>query len=780
MRDYPVVIHYSGILLLVLMLGFFPACSRNEQSPEPERSPHDLSFPSLAERWDEGIPLGNGTLGALIWRKNGCLRLSIDRIDLWDLRLQQEIHTPDHNFKKIYSYWENGEYDKALRLRDRLRQYPYPTKIPGGALEFAITSLGEPESVHLYIKSALCEIRWNSGTIMQIFIHSAADQGWFRFSGLTDNLTPELIPPAYHQDEQDSAIQDQNRGSLLRLGYSAAEAAQGTDFRCFYQQTSLEDGYSIGVKWRNEPPGIIEGVWTITRGEKPPNESYPTALDTALEQGFKRAFSEHLVWWHQFWQKSRVSIPDPTILTQWYREMYKFGACTGTGSYPISLQSVWTADNGSLPPWAGDFHHDLNTQLSYWPAYAGNHLAEARTFVDWLWQVKPEAHKYTRNFFQSDGLAFPGVTDIKGRAMGGWWQYSHNPATAAWLGHHFYCQWRYSMDREFLSSRAYPWIKECAEFFTSFSDITSNRKRNLPLSSSPEINDDRADAWFPRTTNFDLALIRWTYSKAAELARELELAEEAEHWSRLLQEWPELSLAEENNRLLIAPAYPLPESHRHFSHLMAIHPLGLFDLNRSDKDREIIVNSIAELDRLGTQNWVGYSFSWLANLKARAGDGAGAAEALRIFAQAFCSPNTFHLNGDQTGQGYSRYRYRPFTLEGNFAFAAGLLEMLVQSQNGLIRIFPAVPPDWQDVSFSDLRTEGAFLVSAKKEAGFISRVEIRSEKGGELRLANPFAVGDISIRGIAQDRIIQQEKIILIDTQPGDSITILNKKEPYQ
>jgi len=768
---------YRNLSLFLFAVIFFlnTACGPKNKNFKPKSSPHDLNFSSLAKSWDEGIPLGNGVLGALIWQKESSLRIALDRIDLWDLRSQKEMHSPDHNFQKFYSFWKNGEYEKARELRDKLRRYPYPTKIPGGALEFALSSLGEPVSVHLYIQPAVCEIIWKNGTGLQIFVHATNEVGWFRFSGLPENISPVLVPPAYHEAGESTGIRDQNRGSLFRLEYPPPELTKGENFYSYHQETSLENSYDIQVQWRKKDPDVLEGAWTIFWNDSQKDTEYHAPSNTLLEREFNRDLAGHLKWWNNFWKRSEINVPDPVIMTHWYREMYKFGACTGTGSIPISLQSVWTADNGNLPPWAGDFHHDLNTQLSYWPAYTGNHLDEARIFVDWLWQVKPEAKKYTKTFFQSEGLAFPGVTDISGRAMGGWWQYSHNPSIAAWLAHHFYWQWRYSMDRIFLESRAYPWIKECAEFFMSFSDITVNEKRNLPLSSSPEINDDRPEAWFPLTTNFDLALIRWTFIKAAELALELRLYDEADLWNRQLLEWPELHMAEDDNRLLIAPGYPLKESHRHFSHLMAIHPLGLFDISKGEKNRKVIFNSLGELDRLGTQNWVGYSFSWLASLKARAGDGTGAAKALQIFAESFCSPNTFHLNGDQSGKGYSRYSYRPFTLEGNFAYAAGLMEMLIQSHNGLIRILPAVPLSWENLSFSDLRTEGAFLISAIKEGGKIIHVKIFSEKGGELKLQNPFADGAFAIKGVSQERITQRDKIIRIQTQAGDRI-IFKKK----
>jgi hypothetical protein len=167
---------------------------------------------------------------------------------------------------------------------------------------------------------------------------------------------------------------------------------------------------------------------------------------------------------------------------------------------------------------------------------------------------------------------------------------------------------------------------------------------------------------------------------------------------------------------------------------MSIHPLGLIKIENGEKEKTIIQHSLHQLDSIGPSGWCGYSYAWLSNMKARAKDGEGAAKALQIFAKAFCSVNSFHVNGDQTKSGYSSMTYRPFTLEGNFAFAAGVQEMLLQSHAGFIELFPAVPDGWKDVSFQTLRAEGAYLVSAVRQKGLIKSVTITSEKGGILKL----------------------------------------------
>jgi alpha-L-fucosidase 2 len=293
------------------------------------------------------------------------------------------------------------------------------------------------------------------------------------------------------------------------------------------------------------------------------------------------------------------------------------------------------------------------------------------------------------------------------------------------------------MDRDFLANKAYPWLRDVAVYLDEMSEWDENGKRKLLISSSPEIRNNERDAWFGETTNYDLALIKWTFEKASELATELNLSDEAEKWTKILNEWPGYAI-DKKEGLMFAPSLKYFESHRHFSHLMAIHPLGLIDWSDGAEAQEIISNTMKNLEHHGSDWWTGYSFSWLGNIKARMFDGEGAAEQLKIFAECFCLPNSFHVNGDQSGKGYSKFTYRPFTLEGNFAFASGLQEMLIQSHTGTVKLFPAIPQSWKDASFSKLRTEGAFIISSEMKGGKVNSVKIVSEKGGTIKLKNPF------------------------------------------
>jgi alpha-L-fucosidase 2 len=152
------------------------------------------------------------------------------------------------------------------------------------------------------------------------------------------------------------------------------------------------------------------------------------------------------------------------------------------------------------------------------------------------------------------------------------------------------------------------------------------------------------------------------------------------------------------------------------------------------------------------------------------GNGQKAAETLQKFASCFTLPNSFHVNGDQCEGKLSSYRYRPFTLEGNFAFAAAVQEMLLQSQRGIIEVFPAIPETWQEVSFDQLRAEGAFVISATKEKGKVKSITILSEKGGELKVKNVF-------KNLHIDKTSYQliNNVIIVEAKPGQQITLIEK-----
>ena len=745
--------------LFIFLVSLLVCCSVSAQP----KSAHNLIFDTLAKRWDEGIPLGNGWLGALVWQKDDQLRLSLDRVDLWDDRPMPKID--QLKFSWVVQQVRKGQYDTVQKVGDvTYEENAAPTKLPGAALEFDLGKIGRVVSNVLDLQTALSTIKFGNGAVMHNYIHATRETGYFGFENLSNtNLVPQLVVPNYNTGKAGAAGNSVTGLGLEWLGYAKGSVTQTANSIRYHQPTWQGNFYEVLVKWYPLPGNKLIGQWTITQNK---TASLP---DPDFSKKEPTGWPAHEQWWKGFWSRSSVSLPDAQLERQYYRELYKFGSVARNNTPPISLQAVWTADNGSLPPWKGDLHHDLNTQLSYWPGYTANHPDLTASFTTWLWAVKAQNQQWTKQYFEVEGLNVPGVTTISGKPMGGWIQYSMSPTTVGWVSQHFYWQWKYSMDETFLKTRAYPYIHAAAVYLENISHL-ENGVRKLPLSSSPELHNNSIRAWFRDWSNYDLTLAKYLFTIAAEVSKATGRSGEATHWQTVLRQLPGFAVNETG--LTVTPTENLNESHRHLSMYMAIHPLALLDANHPE-NKSIIENSLARIAQMGTREWCGYSFSWMAALYARAYKADSAVRQLQIFASNFCSPNSFHLNGDQRGGEYSNFTYRPFTLEGNFAFAQGVHELLLQSRNGYVQLFPAVPDGWRNVSFTDLRSEGAFLFSAKMENGVPVNVKIKSEKGGVLKLRLPFISTIAKGKGV---QIKREGDLFVIPFQQGQVVELINSR----
>lgn len=736
-------------LILSCLLLFCTCCSTYAQQQN-----YGLCFNAIPTRWDEGIPLGNGWLGVMVWQKDNKLRLSLDRNDLWDDRPMADID--QLTFGRVKQQVVLKKYAPVQRIGDDpYSKYPAPSKIPGAAIEFDIQQLGKVVKDSLDIAKAINTITFVSGVRFVTYVHATLKAGFFCFEGIKTDVVPSLISPVYFLADGEKGDRSQN--SLTRLGYPKATFTYQPGQIIFHQPTYGKNYYEVQVSWKKRG-NKIEGSWTITNG-------HPVAAMS--EKSTTMAL--HLKWWKSYWGRSSVSLPDQVLDRQYKLDMYKFGCVARSTTSPISLQAIWTVDNGSLPPWKGDLHHDLNTQMSYWPGYTANHLDLTASLTNWLWKVKEENRNWTKKYFNVDGLNVPGVSTISGKPMGGWIQYAMSPTTSAWLAHHFYLQWKYSMDDYFLKKRCYPYLAEVEKYLRNIMiGDRQNGLYQLPLSSSPEYNNNNLNAWFHKGTNNDLSLIHNLYLKFGEAARSNNLS-----YDEILKREKEIAPLDFNkNGLTIAPGIDLGFSHRHMSHLMAIYPLCLFNRNNPE-EMEVMDHSMKRLEEIGTKEWYGFSFPWVAAIYAQMGRGDSAVVNLKKFAKNFCSSNSFNLNGDQKGGQYSAFTDRAFTLESNFGFAEGVHQLLLQSEHGYLDVFPAIPQKWGNVSFTNLRGQGAFLISAKRVNGSVSYIRVFSEKGGLCRIKIPFT--SFKTVGISMNKIRKVVNGILeFQTSVGQTILLYN------
>ncbi|MBS1934255.1 MAG: glycoside hydrolase N-terminal domain-containing protein, partial [Bacteroidetes bacterium] len=273
---------------------------------------HNLVFDSLANRWDEAMPLGNGMLGALVWEKNDRLRISLDRADLWDER--QVLDLDKLNFRWVQQQIEKNQYDTVHKIGDDpYEASPYPTKIPAGALEFDISKFGKVVLNVLDISRALNTIKFQNGTVCNIYIHASKQAGYFGFENLPSaTLIPQLIIPDYNNGENGNAGNSVEGQGLQKLGYKKGIIISSDSDVVYHQPTWGSHYYEIKIQWKKFSSNHIIGAWTISNDE-------PVSPKILLSESKEpTGWLSHEKWWNTFWNRSSVSIPDKLIEKQYY------------------------------------------------------------------------------------------------------------------------------------------------------------------------------------------------------------------------------------------------------------------------------------------------------------------------------------------------------------------------------------------------------------------------------------------------------------------------------
>jgi alpha-L-fucosidase 2 len=728
-----------------------------------ERATRKLELEGPITRWDEALPLGNGLMGALVWGEAGVLRFSMDRGDLWDERPIEGFETPGFTWKNLVGLVREGKHGEVFEQFEKPYWSPYPTKIPGGRIEVDLAKGAVPGVFTLDMERAEAAVSVGKKGV-KTFVDAAGKVGMAVFEkGVLDAV--RLVPARFGGEAK--VERGISNGELARLGYASPVLGQEGDVQWAHQVGAMGFEYALVVGTKALGDGRVLMAFTVACT----NDGVDAVaigkgwVQGALKAGYEKTMKGHLAYWKAFWGKSSVSVPDAEIERHYNLVRYFYGASSRRGAPPIPLQGVWTADEGTLPPWKGDYHHDLNTQLTYWAYLNAGHLEEGLCFLDYLWDLLPEMKKFTKRFFQSEGASVPSVASLKGYPLGGWPQYSFIPTNTVWLAQSFFTHWEYTQDKAFLKSRAYPWCVEVAKCLESVMEETAEGKLRLHLSSSPEINDNNPDSWMKPNSNFDQALLLWFYGAMGEMADALGKKVEAAKWRGVLAKLEPLVVSPEGwwgKCLMVDRELPLKGSHRHHSHLMALHPLGVMSVEGSDEDRKTIAQSMLQVDWLGTGMWTGYSFSWMSCMSARVGMPERALGMLENYLKAFVSRNGFHLNGDFKNQGLSYFKYRPFTLEGNFAAMHAVHEMFLQGQGGVVRVFPAVSGRWKDCAFTDWLTQGAWKVSASRRGGKTASVEVVAGVSGVLRLRNPFGAGggkwNVKVKHEGADVVVRLKK----------------------
>lgn len=749
---------------------------RNHLDIETLLKQHDMVYEAAPLEWEQGFLLGNGNLGAVIWGDGAPTNFTLNRMDAWDQRDNLDFG-PDGNYRSLRKLLDEGQVEKAAGLYNTRQEIPYPTCvfIGGIRLEFGSEPKAFEGRLSLFDATAAGTVSLDNGQArFSSFVHAQKNLLVLEVElegDATFKYTPEVDCQILHSP-QSQATAD-HADTLKAWGYPPAET--GSEGVLSWHVQQIPDNGAYCVMWAvQEDPQARRFTLLLSVELCPDGDPLAVArnrMDEALESGRQALYEEHSSWWQAYWQKSALTVPDSRLENLYYVEMYKL-ACNTIGRIPATTQGVWITGGP-------DYHLNLNLQQSYWPVYTSNHLELGNSLYDVFFEMLPRFQEFCRDFYGWDGAMANGAIAPNGACVPCTFQWSFWTGSGPWVAHHFWLHYLYSQDEVFLRDKAYPFMREFMNFFVGYLEKGEDGLYHLPWDSSPEF--EYMMGW---DVTCSLALIRFLAESLLKSQDILGLSDpDAPKWEEILDHLT--PYPEDETGLLIMKDTPLSHSHRHHSQLMPIHPLGLLDVNGTEEERDLISRSINTWLRQGFGEWIGEVWAWASQIASRIYKGNMACSFLDRYADAFPSENSLNMNNDEKEYGQGGFFFlhgseskapegwpdrwpRELSLNGSLGAAAAVLEMLLQSWTGIVRVFPAIPDRWHNAWFENLRAEGAFIVSSHLSDQQVTFIDITSEVGGTCRVHNPWPARATVTDLATEDTRLLEGQTLEISTRKGD------------
>ncbi|MGM9759396.1 MAG: glycosyl hydrolase family 95 catalytic domain-containing protein [Parabacteroides sp.] len=464
---------------------------------------------------------------------------------------------------------------------------------------------------------------------------------------------------------------------------------------------------------------------------------------------------------------------DPELSTLYFQfGRYLLISSTRVGSMPPNLQGLWC--NTIQTPWNGDYHLNINFQMNHWPAEVTNLSELHLPMIEWTKQQVASGERTAKAFYNARGW----VTHILGNP----WQFTapgEHPSwgatntSAAWLCEHLYMHYLYTKDKAYLEE-VYPVMRGAALFFV---DMLVEDPRNHYLVTAPTTSPENAyllhdsiPVSIAAGSTMDNQIVRELFTNTIEAAGIL--GTDADFVQELKAKRERLmptSIGSDGRIMEWLQEYKEAEPHhRHVSHLYGLYPGNEISYIHTPRLAEAARKSlIARGDRS-----TGWSMAWKINFWARLHDGEHAFRLLADLLRPCVDINTHQVVSGGTFPNLF-CAHPPFQIDGNYGGCAGIAEMLIQSQDGLIELLPAIPSAWKTGSFKGLKVRGGGEVSAKWMEGQMQEIRLKAVVPGQFCILLPDQAADLAV---TKDRKAISLPVVdgklTVDLQAGEELCL--------
>ena len=758
---------FLTLLLLPAMCTSLP-CNARESGNSDDRL--TLWYKQPAALWEEALPVGNGRLGAMVFGDPVHERLQLNEESIWaGSKINNNNPGALEHLPEVREALFNGEYKKALELSHtyllgtppRIRSYQ-----PLGDLtidyQLSATPADYRRELNLQTGIVTTQFDVNGFTCTQEVFASAPDN--ILIVRVRSSNGGTITASIALRREKDAVIQAFPDGRIRLAGEildsdDPLEGPGGPHMRFAGELRVISrTGVLSAVNGSLRVTGSEEILMLLTAATDynlsrldfdrtiDARATCATILDEAGSHSGEALLQRHLLEYQSMFNRVNLRLGSdslgsmPTdrrlqrvkdgnednglaVLYFQYGRYLLMSSSRKPGILPANLQGIWSKEMKA--PWNSDFHTNINLQMNYWPAEVCNLSETSLILSAFLEKLTTPGSVTAREMYGAQGWTLHHLTDPFGRtgvADGVW---GITPMNGPWMTFPVYEHYLFTGDVHFLRTAAYPLLRGSAEFVLGFLIESPEGYLVTNPSHSPEnafISPSKGDtSALTYAATIDIEIINALFDYCIEASRILGVDHDfAKRLSETQRRLPPIRInAKGTIQEWIRDFEEAAPGHRHMSHLLGLYPLAQISPDTPELFRAARATIERRLAHGGGHT--GWSRAWIINFFARLQNGEKAYENLLALFRNSTLPNLFDT-------------HPPFQIDGNFGGTAGIAEMLIQSDRGVISLLPALPRAWDEGEVKGLCARGGFVIDLKWNHHRLTGATVLSSHDGTVRL----------------------------------------------